>query len=34
MAIEHAFVQVVRKPWGGADLRPRSRIDGIVGAQT
>ncbi|HEV7881621.1 class I mannose-6-phosphate isomerase [Bradyrhizobium sp.] len=28
MAIEHAAVQVVRKPWGVADLRPWSSIDG------
>jgi mannose-6-phosphate isomerase len=28
MAIEHASVQAVRKPWGVADLRPWSRIDG------
>ncbi|MEA2941911.1 MAG: mannose-6-phosphate isomerase [Bradyrhizobium sp.] len=28
MAIEHAAVQVVRKPWGVADLEPWSRIDG------
>ncbi len=28
MAIEHAAVQVVRKPWGVADLRPWSGIDG------
>jgi mannose-6-phosphate isomerase len=28
MAIEHASVQVVRKPWGVADLRPWSGIDG------
>ena len=28
MAIEHATVQVVRKPWGVADLRPWSGIDG------
>jgi mannose-6-phosphate isomerase len=28
MAIEHASVQVVRKPWGVADLRPWSSIDG------
>jgi mannose-6-phosphate isomerase len=28
MAIEHACVQVVRKPWGVADLRPWSGIDG------
>jgi mannose-6-phosphate isomerase len=27
MAIEHASVQVARKPWGGADLRPWSNID-------
>lgn len=28
MAIEHASVRVVRKPWGVADLRPWSGIDG------
>jgi mannose-6-phosphate isomerase len=28
MAIEHAAVQVVRKPWGVADLLPWSGIDG------
>src|ERR1700729_1402142 len=28
MAIEHASVRVVRKPWGGADLQPWSGIDG------
>jgi mannose-6-phosphate isomerase len=28
MAIEHASVQVVRKPWGVADLRPWSNSDG------
>jgi mannose-6-phosphate isomerase len=28
MAIEHAAVQAVRKPWGVADLRPWSGIDG------
>jgi mannose-6-phosphate isomerase len=28
MAIEHATVQVVRKPWGIADLHPWSSIDG------
>ena len=28
MAIEHAAVQVVRKPWGVADLKPWSGIDG------
>jgi mannose-6-phosphate isomerase len=28
MAIEHAAVQVVRKPWGIADLHPWSGIDG------
>jgi mannose-6-phosphate isomerase len=28
MAIEHAAVQVVRKPWGVADLQPWSSIDG------
>jgi mannose-6-phosphate isomerase len=27
MAIEHAFVQVARKPWGVSDLRPWSSID-------
>jgi mannose-6-phosphate isomerase len=28
MAIEHAVVQVVRKPWGVADLHPWSSIEG------
>jgi mannose-6-phosphate isomerase len=28
MAIEHASVQVVRKPWGVADLHPWSSSDG------
>ena len=28
MAIEHAAVQVVRKPWGVADLHPWSSIEG------
>jgi mannose-6-phosphate isomerase len=28
MAVEHACVQVVRKPWGVADLRPWSSMDG------
>lgn len=28
MAIEHASTQIVRKPWGVADLRPWSLIDG------
>jgi mannose-6-phosphate isomerase len=28
MAVEHACVQVVRKPWGVADLHPWSSIDG------
>jgi mannose-6-phosphate isomerase len=28
MAIEHASVQVVRKPWGVTDLRPWSSVDG------
>jgi mannose-6-phosphate isomerase len=28
MALEHAAVQVVRKPWGVADLHPWSGIDG------
>ena len=28
MAIEHASVQVVRKPWGVANLHPWSGIDG------
>ena len=28
MAIEHASVQIVRKPWGRADLHPWSDIDG------
>jgi mannose-6-phosphate isomerase len=32
MAIEHAAVQVVRKPWGIADLRPWSSIDGSAEA--
>jgi mannose-6-phosphate isomerase len=32
MAIEHAAVQVVRKPWGGTDLHPWSGIDGSDGA--
>jgi mannose-6-phosphate isomerase len=32
MAIEHASVQVVRKPWGVTDLRPWSDIDGSDGA--
>ena len=27
MAIEHASVQVARKPWGVTDLHPWSRID-------
>ena len=27
MAIEHAAVQVARKPWGVADLHPWSSID-------
>jgi mannose-6-phosphate isomerase len=27
MAIEHAFVQVVRKPWGVSDLHPWSSMD-------
>src|SRR5579872_6681680 len=31
MAIEHATVQVVRKPWGVADLHPWSDIDGSAG---
>ncbi len=31
MAIEHAAVQVVRKPWGVADLHPWSGIDGSGG---
>jgi mannose-6-phosphate isomerase len=31
MAIEHASVQAVRKPWGVADLNPWSRIDGSDG---
>jgi mannose-6-phosphate isomerase len=30
MAVEHALVQVARKPWGVADLRPWSSIDGGV----
>jgi mannose-6-phosphate isomerase len=32
MAIEHASVQVVRKPWGVTDLHPWSGIDGSAGA--
>ena len=32
MAIEHASVQVVRKPWGVTDLHPWSGIDGSGGA--
>ena len=32
MAIEHATVQAVRKPWGVTDLRPWSDIDGSDGA--
>ena len=28
MAIEHAYAQVARKPWGVGDLRPWSGIDG------
>ncbi len=32
MAIEHASVEVVRKPWGVSDLRPWSDIDGSGGA--
>jgi mannose-6-phosphate isomerase len=32
MAIEHASVEVVRKPWGAADLRPWSDVDGSDGA--
>ena len=32
MAIEHASVQVVRKPWGVTDLRPWSNIDDSGGA--
>jgi mannose-6-phosphate isomerase len=32
MAIEHAAVQAVRKPWGVTDLRPWSDIDGSGGA--
>jgi mannose-6-phosphate isomerase len=28
MAIEHASVRVTRKPWGAADLRPWSSMDG------
>jgi mannose-6-phosphate isomerase len=32
MAIEHAAVQVVRKPWGVADLHPWSGIDGSAEA--
>lgn len=32
MAIEHASVRVVRKPWGVTDLNPWSRIDGSADA--
>jgi mannose-6-phosphate isomerase len=32
MAIEHASVRVVRKPWGVADLHPWSGIDGSGGS--
>jgi mannose-6-phosphate isomerase len=32
MAIEHALVQVVRKPWGVNDLSPWSPVDGSSGA--
>jgi hypothetical protein len=32
MAIEHAAAQVMRKPWGVADLRPWRGIDGSTGA--
>jgi mannose-6-phosphate isomerase len=32
MAIEHASVQAVRKPWGVADLNPWSRIDASDGS--
>jgi mannose-6-phosphate isomerase len=32
MAIEHASVQVVRKPWGIADLHPLSSGDGSADA--
>jgi mannose-6-phosphate isomerase len=32
MAIEHASVQAVRKPWGVADLRPWSGMDGSADA--
>jgi mannose-6-phosphate isomerase len=32
MAIEHAAVQVVRKPWVVTDLHPWSGIDGSDGA--
>jgi mannose-6-phosphate isomerase len=32
MAIEHASVQVARKPWGVADLHPWSTIDGSAAA--
>jgi mannose-6-phosphate isomerase len=32
MAIEHASVQAVRKPWGVTDLHPWSGIDGSGGA--
>ena len=32
MAIEHAATQIVRKPWGVADLHPWSSIDGSADA--
>jgi len=32
MAIEHACVRVVHKPWGSSDLRPWSCVDGSDGA--
>ena len=32
MAVEHACIRVVRKPWGSTDLRPWSEIhhDGVA----
>src|SRR5664279_4787440 len=30
MAIEHACVRVVHKPWGNSDLQPFSDVDGSV----
>ena len=32
MVIEHAAAQVMRKPWGAADLRPWSGTDGSADA--